>query len=321
MSLIQNLNHTAYGLKAALFDVYRERRAALDPLIAKLATIEQSTGASETYPEADSAAAPERWVEGTSIPKEAFGTGTMSITNFIYARGVEWLRSQVLDDRTGGINGQLLRRARETGQKFGDLRLRLLHQIITAATNAALLPSVPNAYDGSAIYISTTRYGNAAGNIVTGSGITSVSLMQADIYSLIKRFRDMLDTQSRFIWSGADVDKGIMLVHGPTTEHILDLAVHSDVIQGSSAGVSNPLRKKNIETANWSEITDSDIFGFLTGVELKAMLIQEREALQETEADFSNSDAARDKHLFSIDFFERLGVGVLAPMVTVKINN
>ena len=245
----------------------------------------------------------------------------MNVANLHYARGVEWLRSHILDDRTGGVGGQLMRRARETGQKFGDLRLRVLHQIITAATNADLLPSVPNAYDGSALFISTTRYGNAAGNIVTGGGITSVALMHVDIYALIKRFRDMLDTQSRFIWSGDDVDKGIMLLGGPSSEHILDLAVHAEVIQGSSAGVSNPIRKKNVETHILSDITDDDIFGFLTGVELKPLLIQEREALQETESDFSNSDDAKNKHLFSLNFFERLGFGVLAPMTAVKINN
>ena len=63
--------------------------------------------------------------------------------------------------------------------------------------------------DGSALYISTTRYGSSDGNIVSVTGTTVVQDVITDIFDVKRRFIEFQNTESQPFWDMTDVDKGL----------------------------------------------------------------------------------------------------------------
>lgn len=85
-----------------------------------------------------------------------------------YGKAISWSEDDEKDDITRSLPGQ----ARRLGDLLRLLPVRIFFQILQDASNPKLLPSVPSAPDGAALYATTAasvaRFGVTGGNIVTG---------------------------------------------------------------------------------------------------------------------------------------------------------
>src|SRR3990167_1416263 len=178
---ISGAGRRTIGLDALFQDLYATSREAVDEDIKALfARVEAKTNVVNFAALFDTPV-PIQWVPGESLPFASSDSLTHSVSVLKYARGIPWSKDDEEDDQLQQIPA-----------KVGDLAGEFAHLPVRAAVDlvtgtASLLDAVPTAYDGSALHVTSARFGNANGNSVVGTGTGSPTAIQTDFYSEIGR--------------------------------------------------------------------------------------------------------------------------------------
>ena len=325
----------ARGLRTTFVDTYQRLLAEAHPLLKKVMDLGlPSDKSSELYAYFESSPHPTRWPRGEDIPADAFRARNWTVENYDWAKKVSWHSNDEADDQTKS----LVDRVRDVAGAFQILPERIFFQVLTGSVDLDLLPVVPTAPDGAALFATTAggaaRFGVTGGNIVTGTGVATVAAVHTDLYGGIARFLRMQDTEGQPLWPPELVGRGITIVYGSANELVFRQAFsqmnHVQIVQNvaaaenvAAAAPSNVVLNSGLRFNLWSSprILDNDWFVFLDGGPKKAIFEQVREPLQDDVEDFGNSDRTRSTKMKSIQWHARMGYGVSLPYQAIQINN
>jgi hypothetical protein len=277
----------------------------------------------EIYAYAESSPFPRRIPEGEALHTKAYRYRSYEIVNYTWGTGVEWLRKHAQYDQLGTVE----RDARRSGANFATLPERVFFQLIRQATDSDLLPSIPNAPDGAAIYATTAggaaRFGATNGNLLTGSGVATAQAIRDDFYSSVEQFHLFQDTEGEPLLPPGDLDAGFTIFFGAANMQIFNEAFFQVRSLDGSVTPSNVILDAGITVRliPTQRITDNDWFVFANGVDLKPIFEQVASPLIEMPYDESNSDRARDYQISGVKWIADRGYGVNLPYGTIKVNN
>lgn len=325
-SVILSGNTLAAGLRADFDRTYQQSYAGVEASLGTMMELNiPSDKRTELYALHRTMPYPERWDLGSPIPTEGTDSLTYSVTNYRYAKAIEWER----DDRMDNQIGDLFAKASRLGENFASLDSRIFIELLTGT--ASLLPAIPNAPDGAALYASTAggaaRFGLSGGNIETGGGVATTAAIISDFFDSIERFGGFQNTKGQPFFE-PDVASSEYVVYFNVanteifTQSFKTVAVHS-VVSTTGARVDNVILASGVQVrlVPTQRITDNDWFIFRTDAPVRPLFCQQREGLRQSVATEENSDVARNTGVESIQFVVRKGYGVNVPFATVKVNN
>lgn len=315
-------------VKTAFWDMYQ---ISYDAMKARLGTVMElaipSDRRTEYYGYFESAPYPKRWAQGETISSKNFKSNSFSVTNYTWGRRVEWDKSDRLDDLTKS----LMVRARDAGAHWATLEERQFFQVLLSTVDQDLLPAIPLAPDGAALFATTAggaaRFGVTGGNIVATSGVASAAAIRTDMMSVMSRFRRFQDTEGQPLWDETVLEQGVTVMFNPANLEVFNSAflqrVQAQAVTTatSNAGVTNLITDSNIPVKLWptQRITDNTWYVALHGSQKKAIFSQSREPLQEYYATSDNSDSVRDTRTEYVQWESRGGVGVAIPYGLIQV--
>lgn len=313
------------GARSEFLETYKTMIKEVNPNLKQCMTLGvPSDKISEVYPYFESAPNPKRWARGEDIPAEAFASKSFLVPNFDWGLAIDWHENDEQDDQTGGF----MDRVREGATRFALLPERIFFQYLTAGADADLIPAVPNAPDGVALFSATTatggnRFGVAGGNIVTGGGVATTAAIQTDFWAAVQRFIRMLDTTMQPLWPAELVARGVTIIYGAANEQVFRQAFQQTFVQATNAATSNVILDAGMKVNLWStpRITDNDWFVFLNAAPKKAVFEQVRMPLRDNIEDMLNSDNTRRTKNKRVQWDARFGFGISLPYQAVKVNN
>lgn len=321
----------AAGLMAQALGTYRRRYAILRERVSMMAELDiPSTRREEIYFYWEAAPHIVRWPRGQNMSAKPFRGVRYTALNHRWARAIEWNNEDLQDDQTNS----LLAHARGLGQSAATLDERIVFQIMQGTTDADLLPTIPNAPDGSALYITTTRFGVTNGNDIIAAqsnGIGSSAAVRADYWQTISRFRQFQDTEGQPLFDPGTIDGAKLVIYpaaisgtpGSSVDEVFAEAFIQFRTLDGGAAVSNVVKEANQLPTLWGtqRLTDvNDWYVFLGASDIKPLFSQLREGLREVIATFENSDVARSSGVESVRWFMRKGYGVNLPFATIKVS-
>lgn len=315
------------GIRSDFQDTYRQTYdGVLDDLATVMAMGIPSNKRTEIYGLRRTMPYPRLWLNGDPRPQAGTDSKQFSVTNFDYAVRVQWNRN----DRMDNLVGDVMADAGAAGTHFASLNTRFQIELMTAT--ADLLPAIPNAPDGAALYAATAegsaRFGVTGGNIFTGTGVATSPAIQADFFAAIAQQGAFLNTQSQPFFENETKQESYTVYYGVDNQEVFLQAFIAMIVSGgtpaTAGGVSNVIlasgaavRLKATSRLNGLD----DWFIFRDDAPVKATFVQDREALRAVSATEDNSDEARNAKVEYVDFTSRLGVGVNVPFATIKVNN
>lgn len=312
------------GLRTEFTETYSRVIKQAEPMLTKVMELGiPSNKLSEVYGYFESVPHWKRWQRGDDIPRAGFRARNFIVQNYDWAVSIDWHENDEQDDQSLS----LVQRVREAATGVAILAERIFFQILTGATDPNLLPAVPNAPDGSALFATTAngsaRFGASSGNLLTGTGVASTSAIQTDLFTAWSQFRKFQDTEGQPLWPAETLNRGVVILYGSANEQAFRQAFAQMFIQGSSAAPSNVIldTRMNIELWNSPRITDNDWFVFMANAPKKAIFQQVRQAPRDMMADMQNSDFTRATKIKSMQFDARYGFGVSLPLAAIKVNN
>jgi hypothetical protein len=272
----------------------------------------------------ESAEYPEHWAYGDDIPEGSNQAVGYTVTIRRWAKRIKWYRDDVSDELTHTLK----QRATQLGEHYGTLHERVFFQLLQGTVDPALLPgTVPNAPDGAAFFAATAggaaRFGVTNGNLLTGNGVASPADIVRDYYRALIQFLRMLDTKGQPLHDASKIERGVLVIYGTANKENMERAFYGTIQQGIAAGISNPLKDtgKNFQMWETPRITTDDWYVFLTGDPLKPTAQFEKDGLETTEADWSNSDEARTRDIGYFQAKARYGYCINLPYQGLQINN
>jgi len=268
---------------------------------------------------------PERWIQGDPIPTEGTDSVQFSVTNFQYGKRIQWHRNDRMDNLVGDLFGE----ARVLGSNFASLPSRLFVEVLT--NSASLLPAIPTCPDGAALFATTAggvaRFGVTSGNLLTGSGVTTVAQIQTDFYAGLEQFASFQNTKGEPFFEPDVNDMSILVYAAVADAKIFSEAFNShlvhSVVSSTGAAISNVILNSGVpvEFRFTSRLATGDWYMIRKDAPVKSIFLQRREPLREAVATEENSDQSRDTGVEYIQFVERLGIGVTDPYAMIKIDN
>ena len=323
----------AAGLRTEFADTYEKAQNRMnDGRVAMLMDMSLSTQTRETpfgYHEAPPHI--EYWPRGTAVPTESFGSVTWTTPIYEWSKRIPFSKFDRKDEQTD----TMLEMARMLGASAGALEERFNFDLLTGT--AGTLPAIPTAPDGAALFSATDaagrdRFGVSGGNLISGSGVASLSAIITDYYTAIARWRSMKDrpTGGQFLFSPEVIDQGVLIVHGSANEKIFEEAfrqIRQGVVLGTDAGTTptNIIQdaSRNVDLWSTARITDNDWFVYMKGSPKQPFYLLDREGVQEYTAlaDDNNSDHVRTYGEEYIQFERRAGAGIALPYGICKVNN
>ena len=269
-----------------------------------------------------------RWPADSIIPSASVGSQRFTLINRDFGRRAVLPRN-VEDDQTGTA----LTVARGLATTAAILPEQIFYQYIQAGTDNNLLPNVPNSADGSALYLTTTRYGSSSGNVVSVTGTSTVQQIITDIFTVHRRFIDFQNTESQPFFDAVNT-KNMSVFHGSTLSLVMAQAefqtrVHSTIAGSSTTDVqtgatpTNMLQEAgfNIRFVNSQRITGSLYYNFLRGLPnyMRPIIRQVRKGYTEYPGNFVNSDYSRDTGQTYIQADLREGWGSALAIGTIRV--
>lgn len=324
------------GLRTEFVDTMKSDYAAIVQEYAPVMRLNvPSDKATEFYAYPESPPYPKRWPRGTVPASEGFDAKQWSTPNFDWVLRVDWHENDREDDQTSSLYQQ----ARDAGSNWSSIPERVFFQIINGTSDPDLLPVVPNASDGAAIWSATNggggdRFGLSGGNIETGTGVASDAAIQNDYFNSIERMRQFKNTKGFPYWSPRTLDKGFVLFFGAhrTKEYLSafknmrTVKIITNVAGTENVAAVTPSNVvlesgQQVELRPTTYITGDDAFLFAVGSSKRAIYEQTRRQVRETNATVENSDKVRDTKEEYIQWDSRGGFGVALPIMAVKIDN
>lgn len=326
----------ARGLKSTFIDTYKRNNAKLNPSLSAVMDMGQaSDGAAEDFFYYLSAPHPVRTAKGASTPRAAFGGRRFRALNYNYKVAIEWHEDDEADDQTGGLVDQ----ARSAAGNFTLLPERVFFQILQGTTDTDLLPSIPNAGDGAALYSTTNgsgtaRFGATGGNSLTGLDLTTAADWQSSFYQGVEQFDQFEDTEGQPLDLGSRAHaNGITLVFNSDNR---ELAAKAFRQSQNVAIIQNAGGTENVAAAAQSNfiidsgltvdlfpsprVTDSKLRLFIRNFGEKAIFMQTREALKDNLQDRATSDITKDNGMKALFWKWRGGFSPCGePFMTVQV--
>lgn len=270
-----------------------------------------------------------RWILGQDMPESSFGGVQFEVTVREWAQSISWRFTDRQDDQTSS----LVQHSRGLASSFALQDERVFFQILTAATDAALLPSIPTAPDGANLFATTAggadRFGISGGNIRTGSGVATSGALLTDFYASRARARQFQDGQGQPLLDDDVLDGPMTIYYGAANEQVFREAFLQQLrplaasTATSNAGISNVVLDSGhqLRLVSTQRITDNDWFIFMDNVDIKPIFSVERQPVQEVVETFENSDNVRRSGIESIRFWNRRAYGVALPYAAIQVNN
>ena len=245
-----------------------------------------------------------------------------TVENYRWTSEVKWLR---MHRELSNLN-DIERRARLAGENYGTLEERIFFQILTAGTDAQLLEATPTAPDGLALHSSSTRFGNASGNIVSGLTITTGAGFRSAVTSGMNRLLDFQDEEGQPAMDESILEQGITVIYpNVRREQAMEAfiqALTSQEVSTSNAGVSNYLLDAGMKITLFPTqrlTTATTAYMFVDAFDVKPVFSQIAKPLFEMYYDASNSMEHGQTGHESVVYEEWLGAGVNLPLGTVAL--
>lgn len=313
------------GLLADYRDAYLESRRTMNSAVGRLMNLDAVTTARENTRGYFLSAPHDRYQPyGDPVVEQAMGSESFTITNYIYSKEIPYSRWDMEDDQTGSLVEAVRAGARDGG-------LNPERGLIDLMSNTtSFVPAVPNAGDGSAGFITSTRYGVSTGNSITVSNWeVSGPAARGAIWSAWKQIGQFQDAHGQPLHTEDVMASSIQVVGSiEDADEIfealnLGLVAYAASTATSNAGVENVLAKKLTFEEPWltQRISTGTMFVALTGAPQKPFVMQERSPVREWFADETNDPEARRTGRFSIGWNQRLGFGIGVPYAIVKVTN
>jgi hypothetical protein len=313
------------GLRAEFADMYKQTYKGVEARLGRVMQLGiPSDKLTEIYGYFESAPYPRIWRRGDQISDRGFSSRQFTVTNFDWGRRVSWHKNDRADDQTRTLYDQ----ARQAGANWATLPERIFFQLITGAADADLLPAVPNAPDGLALFVNALRFGHANGNVVGGAGVATTAAVQDDFYRAAQRFVLFQDTEGQPLLQPEVLDEGFVVIYGAANHEVFQKAfLQRMIIQNEAAG-GNAAPSNIILDSGWKvelwptqRIADNDWFVFLKGSPKKPIFQQMRQPLEVHEMTMDTSDLAAGTKEEYVQWDSREGYGIALPYGAVQVNN
>ena len=318
------------GVKNTFGHTWKRRYELNDKRVGPLCESVPSDKYKEMYVYPETAPYVRRRPYGQPITVGSFRFRSFDVENLAWGIGVTYDESDALYDQTN----LLVQQARAAGVSFGGLKERVAFQILTGATDANLLPSLPNAPDGAAMFSATdgasaNRFGVSGGNLLPGSGIGSAAALRSDLFNALELFHLFQDPEGQPALDAGIIDQGVHIYFNANNLEIFSEAFIQSRTALASAGapsnaaVTNVFGDAGYKIIPWptQRITDDDWYVSLDGADPKPLIEQIVAPVLEGPQLDSNSDLGRISRQFGWYWATYRGYGVNLPLFTVKINN
>ena len=319
------------GLRADFWDTYERTYNGIKAKMVQVMDLDvPSDKLTEIYGYFLSAVYPRLWKRGEEMASKPFKSVQFQATNRDWQAKVEWHENDRQDDQTKSLRD----RAASAGEHFATLDERVFFQINTNNTSDLdLLPAIPNAPDGVALFSATdgdgaARFGVTGGNIVAGAGVASGNAIRTDFFKAASRMRLFQDTEGQPLHDDSVIDAGYVIFFNATNWHAFAEAFQQGRTIGglgaaTAAAPTNIIMDSGlrVELVPTQRITDNDWFVYLKGVRKKPIFMQNRQPIREWYATMDNSDSARATKIEYAEWECRRGYGVALPYGAVKLDN
>lgn len=266
------------------------------------------------------------WKRGDEIKSLGMESVSFTVPVYEWGRRVPWSKWDKDDDQTSS----LMDSARQAGESAALLPERFFFDLIQ--NNTGLLPSIPTAPDGAAMFATTAkgaaRFGASSGNLLTGSGVTAQAIL-TDFYDTIVQFMSFQDTQGQPLLGDSVAAQPFTIVHPVELTEAMQTAFLQKMQLGdNTAGgsKSNLVSDASMRVDLWpsSRLTDAnDWYIFLGDPPKESTFFLDRLSVQEETAlsEDNNSDHVRSTKEESIQWFSRSGAGIALPYSAIKVAN
>jgi len=319
------------GLRTTFVNAFRRKFAGVAERLSNMMGLGlPSDKRTETYAYFLTAPYPVIWNRGTEVSSGTMEDRSFSVTNDKWGRRISWAVEDREDDQTHSLYDQ----ARQLGEHFATLPERVFYQWITGATDADLLPTIPNSADGSALYITTTRYGVSAGNNISGSGVATAGALRTDLFDAAEAFLLFQDAQGEPLFDQSVVDEGLCVTYNVANDRIFREAFTqtrtmqinagtSTTDTTSAAAVTNIVLESgmNLQLIPTQRISDDDWFIFAKGAPHKPVFMQNRTPIEEKILNPATDAGLASKDEEGLQWRQRAGFGAAEAYGTIRVNN
>jgi hypothetical protein len=342
MSTILSNNLLVNGLRTEFTDTYTAiRNRQSDSRLSLVMDTVSAENRQHDFAYINAAPHMEFWQRGESIPSDAMDSVKFNVPIYEWARRVKWSKFDRKDDQTQSMFDA----ARQAGESAALLEERFFFDLLVAGGggSAVTLPAVKNAPDGAAGFSTTdgasaARFGITNGNLLSGTGITTVHDVQADYYSALEQFMGFQDGKGQPLLSPETVNGGTIIIHASADTQIMEQAflqlrqgigmdatgARGGTVLAASAD-TNLIHdsSRNVQLWGSPRLATGDWYVFLQNPPKKATFVLDREGVQEfssLEGD-NNGDHTRDTAEEYIQWERRAGAAWALPYGAIKINN
>lgn len=310
------------GLRSELLGTYKRMYESIRPRLEVAMGLDfPSDKRSEYYFYWESAPHMARWAYGNDMSEEGFKGIQFEVLNHRWAKAISWQSDDRADDQTRS----LLDHARGLGESAALLDERVLWQIIEGTTDAQLLPTIPNAPDGTALHSGSgnARFGETNGNTTVVALATTDATARTGFWTAIGQMRGFQDIQGQPLLDPGAIDGPKLIAFEPGAEDSFTQAFLRELVNDggtAGAGASNEILAAGHKVTLWStqRCATTHHIVFLGGAIIKSVFSQLREGMGEVVATNQNSDLARQRDEESIRFKVRKGYGVALPYATME---
>ena len=274
------------------------------------------------------------WRRNEPREAKAFRAVAWNVDTFDYSIKVEWNRN---DNQDHQGRRSIQSKAMTAGNTAASMKVRIATQMLEGATNFELLPSIPLAPDGAAIFATTAggqpRFGATNGNLLPGTGVAAGNTISDDYFSAIQQFMLFKDTEGEPLWDPTLLQQGVTIMFPVGLQKVFtDAFQQARPFRSDANGAAAPttiaqevrIAQGNIPITLWPNphLTDaSDWYVFMSASPVQPLFRGVQQALQSDIYDRSNSDRARDEKVEGVGWDARWSHGVGPVYQSIKINN
>lgn len=309
------------GLLADYRDAYNNTRRTMDSRLSYVMDLNGFTdGRTSTRGYFEAAPHPIYQPQGDPIHEEGMASRAFTITNYPYSLRVSWHKDDREDDRTGSLKDM----AMAGGRGHALLPERAAFDFINGTTS--LVPAVPNAADGTALFSSSTRFGASGGNSLTvTSWSASGPACRGALWAGVEQFGLFQDGKGQPLFTDDVLDSPILVIHAMADLDVVSEALHNGLVayanSTSNAGVDNVLVAGGRKFIPWptQRLSTGTMILALTGAPVKPLIATPRTQIVESYADETNDPEARNSGREYVQWRQRLGFGIGVVYSMIKI--
>jgi hypothetical protein len=320
---------TARGLRATFADTYRQAIKGIDKRVALYMDMGlPSDKLTEIYGYRESRPYLVRQPKGQAVSRRVFGGKTFEITNYLYSLAIDWYWQDELTDQLHNLFADV----KDAAENAAYHAERVFWQLLLSSTDADLLPAIPTAPDGAALFATTAgganRFGVSSGNLISGGTVATSALIRTDFYKAIAQLQLFQDTQGQPLHRDDIFERGVHVIYGAANDEVFMEAFKQNItlaVGGATyaAGVSNTVIAafNNVQLWSTPRITTDDWYVLMGGTPVKPMFEQVLAPYTDNLADFENSDRSRDFNVRSYHIRGMSGYGLNLPYGAIQIDN